>query len=201
MVRRTTRFGKPPKPKPRRVGGIRARPKKRPTQPTIRPVQPVGRTLPVAFGLAARNLLGVPEERIAVRGVRITRKESVRKRRPDIFRTGARGKKIKIKQKRPIRIERAVPRRVSLDPFERSGITQPFTSSAITQAPFQTRPRRPTIPPRPIKAKLKKIVGARGKVKGFRFGRPVEEDEEEKPRRRRTPEEFASDFDVLNLFG
>ena len=44
---------------------------------------------------------------------RLAREESVRRRdrRPDLFRTGARGKQVKVKQKRPIRVTSVVPRR------------------------------------------------------------------------------------------
>jgi len=166
-----TRFGLPPRPRPRprpipQIGtdfGVlqplgRPRPRPRPTRVTV--ASPSGRRGKL-ITVSSRSRLA-----------RLARQESVRRpdRRPDVFRTGARGKKVKVKQKRPIRVLSSV-------------VPRPPRPPVFDFMPFQEITFR---------------EGRReGRRFGEEEERPRRRFQPS-PRRRR--EQTASDFDLGNIF-
>ncbi len=157
-------------------------------------LQPFGRPRPTRVEVAQPS--GREGRLITVSSrTRLTRKESVRRRdrRPDTFRTGARGKKIKVKKGKPRRVERITPpRRRELG----------FDFIPFQEISFGEGRRRPQTTPFTTFGGRTATVGARGAR-----GRPIrrrEEEEEERPRRTRAPpprrRRRSDDFGLGNIF-
>ncbi len=163
-------------------------------------LQPLGRARPRPTRVEVAQPSGRAGRLITVSSrSRLAREESVRRkdRRPDIFRTGARGKKVKVKKGKPRRVERrelgfvTPPRRRELG----------FDFMPFQEISFGEGRRRPQTTPFTTFGGRTATVGARG-VRG----RPIqrrEEEEEERPRRTRAPprrRRRTDDFGLGNIF-